>query len=93
MATKSKFVKAKDHPTSSKAQQVAKILLGLVDSDGPVPFETLCEQAEAKYPQDVVAAMYALEMVGAVTRYTFNESGSTKTKVAYQINPKVKVQA
>lgn len=87
------MIKAKDNPKGKKAEQMAKMLLALVDSEEPVPFLQLCEDAGAKYPQDVVIAFHALEMVGAVQRFTYNEQGSTKTQVAYQINGKVKVKA
>ncbi len=89
----SKFVKAKDDPKGAKATQVAKMVTLLIDAGEPLPYEQLCEDAGAKYPQDVVAAMHALELVGAVTRHTFVENGSTRPRVAYQINPKVKVKA
>lgn len=87
------MIKAKDNPKGTKASQVAKMLLALVDSEEPIAFDDLCADAGAKYPTDVVAAMHALEMVGAVERYTFNDKGTTKTRTAYKINPKVKVKA
>lgn len=87
-----KFVEAKEPPTGSKAVQVASMVEQLIDAKQPVPFEDLCEEAGAKYPQDVVAAMHALECVGAVTRYSFVESGSTRKRYAYSLSKAVKVK-
>jgi len=86
VATKDeKFVKATKPDTGKKFDQVAKMVKALQGSKDPVPFEQLCKDAGAKYPQDVQAAMFALEAIGVVTRYTFTDNGSTRAKVAYSI--------
>lgn len=69
-----------------KLQQVAGLLEVLAKYQGePVPFEDACEDAGAKYPQDVQAGMMALEMAGLVERYVYTEDGSAKKKIAYAL--------
>lgn len=79
-----KFVKADKPDTGKKFAQVTKMLDTIRKSDDPVPFDDLCKTAGAKYPQDVQAAMFALELTGLVDRYTYVEDGSTRAHVAYQ---------
>lgn len=79
------FVKADKPDTGKKFTQVTKMLAYLSNNpDEPIPFDKICSQADAKYPQDVQAAMFALELTGLVDRYTYVESGSTRSHVAYQ---------
>lgn len=52
---------------SKKQQQVNKMVDLLRRSKTPVKLNDLCEKVDAKYPQDVNAAMFALEHVGLVT--------------------------
>ena len=73
-----------DAPTGGKkAEQVAKMIEALVIADAPVPFEQLAADAGAKYPEDVKAALLALEQVDVVQRYTFTEHGSSRMRTAY----------
>lgn len=80
----SKFVKQDKPDTGKKFEQVTKMLDILSKSDEVIPFERLCVQVGAKYPQDVQAAMYSLELTGLVDRYTYVEDGSTRPRIAYK---------
>lgn len=83
MSSQSQFVKADAPDKGKKFEQVTKMLDVLRKSDDPVPFDRLCSSAGAKYPQDVQAAMFSLELTGLVDRYTFTTEGSTRSHVAY----------
>jgi hypothetical protein len=88
-STQTGFVKAKDAPSNKKAQQVATMMESLLKaSPDPVPFNDLCNDAGVKYPQDIQAGMIALELSGAVTRYTYTEAGSQARQIAYAHNTK-----
>lgn len=78
------FVKADKPDTGKKFNQVTKMLDILRKAGEPVPFDTLCKNAGAKYPQDVQAAMFSLELTGLVDRYMYVEEGSTRPHVAYE---------
>lgn len=82
------FVKAEEKQ-GKKYTQVAEMIDVLRKSKEPVPFKALCESAGVKYEQDVQAAMFALELVSFIDRYSYVEEGSTRKQVAYAINPKV----
>jgi hypothetical protein len=78
------FVKQDKPDTGKKFQQVTKMLDIVRKANGdPVAFDQVCKDAGAKYPQDVQAAMFALELTGLVDRYTYVEDGSTRSHVAY----------
>lgn len=80
------FVKQDTAPTGKKAAQVADLMEALVAADGePRSYEEICEEVGIKYPGDLKPAMDALEIAGAVERYTYTESG-TKKQIAYAIN-------
>jgi len=80
-----KFVKADKPDKGKKFEQVTKMVDVLRKSpDEPIPFDKLCSMAGAKYPQDVQAAMFSLELAGLIDRYTYVEEGSTRSHVAYQ---------
>ena len=51
---------------STKHQKVTQVIVTLKASDEAIPFATLCEKVGEKYPQDLVAAMYALQEVGLI---------------------------
>lgn len=63
------YVKSEGH-RGKKATQVAKMLEQLMSQPGvPIEFEELCENAGAKYPADVQAAVMALEMTELIDMY------------------------
>jgi hypothetical protein len=67
-----------------KTFQVAQILKELQENPGvPIEFEGLCNRAGQKYPQDVQAAVIALEMIEYVNRYTEQGEQGRKAKVHY----------
>lgn len=89
MATKSptaEFTKDKDSgkPAGVKGGQVIKMIAALRKSEDPIAFDTLCKSVDAKYPQDVQAAMFALEVAGLVDRYSYVDEGSTRSRTAYK---------
>lgn len=79
------FVEQESTPTGKKATQVADLLEALVAADGePRSYDEMCEEAGIKYPGDLQPAMHALEIAGAVKRFTYTDKG-TKKKTAYAI--------
>lgn len=53
-----------------KALQVAGLLEQLMENPGvPLEFDAMCAAVDAKYPQDVQAAVFALEMTELVHLY------------------------
>jgi hypothetical protein len=78
-----KYVLAEDQ-RGKKVAQVAKMVMELQDNPGvPIEFEGLCTRAGQKYPQDVQAAVIALEMVEHVDRYVRTDEGGKKAKSYY----------
>lgn len=78
------FTREDDKPSGKKVEQVAKMISRLRSAQGtPVSFEELCEEAEVKYPQDVQAAMIALELIEQIDRYVYVTDGSTRQRVGY----------
>lgn len=65
-----------------KADSVRKIVAAYKKSTDPLVFADVCAKSGAKYPQDVEAAMFALESVGSVERLEVKVDG--KRSVAYR---------
>jgi len=86
MSTKAtaEFTQDKTKQSGTKYDQVVKMIDTLRKSDDPIGFTDLCNKVGAKYPQDVQAAMFALESVGIITRWTYAEEGSTRSRIAYK---------
>lgn len=77
------YVRA-EAPRGKKAGQVAHMIKELQDSTGvPIEFEALCLSAGQKYPQDVQAAVLALEMVEDVDRYQLASDVGARSKIFY----------
>lgn len=55
--------------------QVAEIIDALQESDTPVIFSDIVEGIGAKYPEDLMPAMHALEHVGLIVRYNALRTG------------------
>lgn len=81
------FVKTEEKQ-GKKYTQVAKMIDHLRGTKEPVPFKVLCDKAGVKYEQDVQAAMFALELVSFIDRYSYVEDGSTRKHAAYALNAK-----
>lgn len=78
------FVKSEEGHRGKKAQQVARIIEVLQENAGvPCDFDWVCEQAGAKYPVDVQAAVMALEMVEHVDLYVKSAESTTRRKIYY----------
>jgi hypothetical protein len=74
------FTKAKS--SGKKADAVRAIVKAYKASKDPLVFADVCAKAGAKYPQDVEAALMALETIGQVERLEGNVDG--KRRVAYR---------
>jgi hypothetical protein len=84
MATTIEYTKDESKVTGTKFEQVVKMIALMQKSDTPIAFQDLCDKVGAKYPQDVQAAMFALESVGIIDRYSYVEEGSTRSRIAYK---------
>lgn len=70
-------------PAGSRTEKLLKVLEFIGNGDGPVKYEEACEEAGVQYPADLMPAMTALEVAGVLKRYTYVESGGTRSKNAY----------
>lgn len=71
-------------PRGKKSEQVAGMITYLQEHPGePVEFDALCSAVGQKYPQDVQAAMIALEMVEHVDRYNDSREVGHRAKSYY----------
>lgn len=77
------YVRA-EAPRGKKVEQVAKMIQTLQAHPGvPYEFEALCLSVGQKYPQDVQAAMLALEMCEYVDRYQDSRDVGHRAKSFY----------
>ena len=77
------YIKA-DPPRGKKVDQVARIIKTLQDNPGvPYDFEQLCLSVGQKYPQDLHAAVIALEMTEYVDRYWHSREVGHRAKTYY----------
>lgn len=77
------YVKA-EAPRGKKAHQVAMMLRELQSNPGvPIEFEALCTRAGQKYPQDVQAAVLALELCEYLDRYQLASEVGARGKMYY----------
>lgn len=71
-------------PRGKKVEQVARMIEMLQSNPGiPHEFEELCTSVGQKYPQDVQAAMIALEICEYVDRYNDTREVGPRAKVFY----------
>jgi len=71
-----------------KAAKVATLINILANNPGvPYEFEKLCKEAGEKYPQDIQAAMLALEMTWWVDKYQDTRDIGPRGKVFYVARP------
>lgn len=89
-----KFVKSEQELKGKRAECVSRIIEQLVEAKGePVEYaELLAEVDMSDQPAQMMPAMHALELVGAVERYTYTEPGRTKPRIAYALREGVEVQ-
>jgi hypothetical protein len=87
------FVAATDEPTGKRAACVAGMIKMLCEADGePIPWTEMCDEVGMEHHGQLMPAMHALELVGAVERYTFAEDTGTRAKVAYALADGVVVE-
>lgn len=88
------FVKAESELKGKRADCVSRIIEQLVEAEGePVAYVDLLTEVEmADQPAQMMPAMHALELVGAVERYTYVEPGKTKSRLAYALKKGVEVE-
>lgn len=88
-----RYVEATDLPSGKRASQIAGMIELLLDAgvDVPVPWEEMCDHVEQSHHGQFMPAFNALELVGAVKRYTYVEDSGTKAKVAFAISDEVEM--
>jgi len=67
--------------------QVQQIVANLQESGAPMVFATVVSDVGAKYPEDLIPAMHALEFVGLVRRFDAKstaEGAGNRRQTAYQ---------
>lgn len=88
------FIEASDELRGKRASCVAGILKQLVDADGdPIAWSDLCDNVGMDHHGQLMPAMHALEMVGAVRRFEYVDGEGTRSKPAFAINEDVEVTA
>lgn len=90
----SRYSLAQDPPRGALAERVVSILEMLADAgeDGPLEFDAICDELDVTNPASrsaLLPAMYALEFVGAVDRYTYLGASGTRAKLAFQLSDAV----
>jgi hypothetical protein len=86
------FTAASDELRGKRASCVAGILKQLVEADGdPVAWADLCDNVGMDHHGQLMPAMHALEMVGAVTRFEYVDGEGTRSKPAFAICDGVEV--
>jgi hypothetical protein len=87
------FVKDEKELNGKRANCVAGIIEQLIEADGqPVAYAELLESVEmADQPAQMMPAMNALELVGAIERYTYVEPGKKKPRLAFALRGEVEV--
>lgn len=87
------YTKAADVPTGKRAECVSGMLKILIDAKGePVPWSDMCDEVGMDHHGQLMPAMHALELCGAVDRYTYVEPGATRSKPAFALAKGVKVK-
>lgn len=84
------FTGAERAPSGTRAAAVAKILERLVEAEGePLTLDELMRGMS--HSQQYIPALHALELVGAVERWTYRNRGKTKLQFAYSLAEGVEV--
>lgn len=80
------FIEAKDELRGKRASCVAGMIKLLVEAEGePIPWDELCDSVGMDHHGQLMPAMHALELVGAVDRFAYVESGATRSRPAFAI--------
>lgn len=82
-----KFTKVEEPPHGKKAIQIAEIIKRLQENPGtPMEFEDLANEVGCKWPQDLLAAMHALEMCEFIDRYKPSTEAGKRGNAFYAWN-------
>lgn len=86
------FIEAREPLKGKRAAVVAQWLQMIVEagSDGVVTWDELTQGVD--HPHQYMPALHALEMVGAIQRWSYSESGTRGTKVAFSLSEHVQVE-
>lgn len=86
------FIEARESLKGKRAAVVAQMVQMIVEagSDGVVTWDELTKGVE--HPHQYTPALHALEMVGAIQRWSYSESGSKGHKTAYSLSERVQVE-
>lgn len=80
------YTKAEDPPTGKRAECVAGMIKILIEAGGePVPWSDMCDEVGMEHHGQLMPAMHALELVGAVERHTYVEPGAKRSKPAFSL--------
>jgi hypothetical protein len=90
----SAFVKAEDELRGKRAACVASMIEQLVEAEGePVEWSVMCDTAGMDHHGQLMPAMHALELVGAIVRYEYTDDGGTRSKPAFALAEGVEVES
>ena len=88
----SEFVEAREALSGKRAKCVAGMIQMLIDAKGePVAWDAMCDEVGMEHHGQLAPAMHALELVGAVKRFTYVDAGSTRPRNAYALADGVEV--
>jgi hypothetical protein len=91
MAANTTFVKAQDELRGKRAACVANMIEQLAEADGePIAWADMCDEAGMDHHGQLMPAMHALELVGAIDRYEYSDGG-TRSKPAFALADGVEV--
>lgn len=80
------FVEDERELSGKRAQCVAGIIRMLAEADGePIAWTDLCDSVGMDHHGQLMPAMHALELVGAIDRYSYVENGATRSKPAFAL--------
>lgn len=92
MATSYKYSEAVESVRGQRAKRVAMLMAEMTEyGDDPMPFEDACAELGIKQPSQLLPAMYALEFIGAVERFTYVKKSGTRAKFAYRYTDAVEI--
>ncbi len=79
--------------SGKRAKCVAGMIKLLVEADGePIAWSDMCDSVGMDHHGQLMPAMHALELVGAIDRYSYVEDGATRSKPAFALADGVAVE-
>jgi hypothetical protein len=92
-AASNTYTKATDELSGKRAACVAGMIELLADAKGePVEWTHMCSEVGMDHQGQLMPAMHALELVGAIDRYTYIENGGSRQRVAFALAEGVTVE-